>query len=196
MKKIILTGLIALIISMQPKAQEATNKLFTITSFGITVTGTYSEGFFKSKKVDGTNILWGLISWGGSSEIECLPGNAVCKIERILSVTFNRTINRNGEAGFEPVFTGDGSTPVFIGEKDGAFTFAVDMSQTAETQKPMYMGNVFELKAPFVLGPVAVRRLNLISSDTEEKGYVIPAGKYPLYRDGNIYYWTFTPPRK
>lgn len=197
MKKIVL--FIALFISttIATNAQESAKfKPFTFVGFGVTVTGTYSEGFLKSKVINGTNILWGLISWGGSTQIECLPGNAVCRVEVITNFQINKTVtNESGEKCFEAVATSDGSTPVVIGEKDGTLTFAIDYNQATSIVKKMCNGGTYDLKEPFVLYPALVEKLNL-SNDVEEKGYLIPAGSYPLYKDGNIYYWTFTPPGK
>jgi hypothetical protein len=34
-----------------------------------------------------------------------------------------------------------------------------------------------------------------MNTGTEAKGFVVPAGEYPLYKDGNIYYWTFNFPK-
>lgn len=195
MKKIFVLLGFSMILIAQTRAQTE-RRPFTLVALGVTITGTYSEGFLKSKTVNGTSILWGLVSWGGSNEITCLPGNAVCRIETITSISFNRTVtNDRGELCFEPVKVPNGNTPVLVGQKDGALTFAVDINQTDEAQRSGYTGKYYEVKSPFVLDPLAVKKLNL-SKDADDKGYVIPAGRYPLYRDGNIYFWTFTPPTK
>lgn len=197
MKKIVLLALICSLLILKTKAQEAAKNVpFTFVGFGITVTGTYSQGFREEVVVNGVNILWGAISWGGSTSLKCNPGNSICKIESITSFQLNRTtVNENGQTSFERIGTRDGSTPVLIGEKNGTLTFAIDLSQTAETEKNNYSGGYYILKSPFILGTAIVKKLNL-SSETEDKIYVIPAGKYPLYKDGNIYYWTFIPPNK
>ena len=174
---------------------QAKIKPFSVLMFGVTVTGTYADGCLSSTVVNGTNILWGLISWGGSTQITCTTGCLFCHVTAIISVgRMNVITNDAGDKCFEQVKTPDGSTPVLVGVKDGAVTFAIDIDQTAEHQKRYYENSVFELTSPFILGPELVKGLKLTDSD-EEMGYIIPAGKYPIYRDGNIYYWTFESPK-
>lgn len=102
-------------------------------------------------------------------------------------------VNESGEKYFTNANAPTGITPVYAGVKDGTLTFAVDIDQTVDGQKSSYTGEFYELSSPFILDPGAVKGLNLSGTD-EDMGYVIPAGRYPLYRDGKIFYWTFTPP--
>jgi hypothetical protein len=169
---------------------------FTISAFGMTITGTYSEGYMHRNVVNGTNILFGLITWGGSETIECRPGPAVCRIENIVSFQVNRTIvNEKGEKGFQSIKVNDGSTPVVIGVGETGITFAVDITQVSEQKRGLYNSSEWSVEKAFVLAPNVVRALNLYNGP-EEKGYLIPAGNYPLYKDGNIAYWTFQKPQQ
>lgn len=203
MKKIIFIVLFGTLFLNKSNAQGSKNeesaakiKPFSVSLFGVTVTGTYSEGCMSTYVVNGTSILWGAISWGGSTQITCSAGCSFCKVETVISIgRMAVTTSDAGEKCFEKANAPKGVTPVLVGVKDGALTFAVDIKQTAEHQKNLYNTGIFELTSPFVLDPGAVKSLQLVNSDAE-MGYIIPAGKYPLYKDGDIYFWTFEPPKQ
>ncbi|MCX6319292.1 MAG: hypothetical protein NTW29_18595 [Bacteroidetes bacterium] len=196
MKKIVIILVAGLFITVNSKAQLADKmKPFTFSGFGITVTGTYSEGFLNQTVVNGTSILWGLISWGGSTQTTCSPGSAVCRIEQIFSVQVNRTITspENGLKSFDMGANNDLYNPVVIGEKDGNLTFAVDLTKVSASSRSRYESDEWVLERSFVLTPDVVKSLGLYTGK-EEMGFIIPAGRYPLSKDGNIAFWTFNKP--
>jgi hypothetical protein len=176
------------------QVSQKTNKPFSFTSFGVTITGTYSEGRLYRSTVGGTNILWGLISWGSSEVIDCRPGATVCRIEQILSVQLGRTVTNNiGQKGFEDIQGVTGASPVVIGVNEGNITFAVDLTQVSVEKRSLYKGSEWRQENAFVLAPNVVKALKLYNGK-EDMGFLIPAGNYPLQKDGNIAYWTFKKP--
>ncbi len=185
---------ITLVISVGAGAQlSQRDKPFSIHLFGVTITGTYSEGYMERAHINGTNILFGLITWGGSDMITCHPGSGICRIETILNFQLRSVLSdRTGKHGFEKIPVQPGQEPVLIGVNESGITFAVDLTQVPERRKANYGASTFELEREFVLPPDIVRGLGLYRGKGE-MGYIIPRGSYPLYRDGNIAYWTFTP---
>lgn len=195
-KSVSLIIIVSLLSNVGKSQSTQRNKPFTFNGFGFTITGTYSEGYLYRNTVNGTNILFGLISWGGSEIMECRPAPTICRIEQILSVQVNRTItNARGDNGFPTIKVNDGTTPVVIGVGDAGITFAVDMTQVSQQRRALYSGAEWRLENAFVLAPNVVKALNLYDGP-DDKGYVIPAGNYPLYKDGNIAYWTFQKPQR
>lgn len=177
-------------------AQESGKiKPFSISIGSVTVTGTYSEGRLYRNTVNGTSILWGLITWGGSQVIDCRPGNEICIFEMSVSVGFRgfRT-NERGEKGLELVETPGNTYPVLINTDGRDITFAVDIEQVSSEKKALYLESEWKLENDFVLAPNIVKQLNLYDGKGE-MGFVIPAGTYPLKRDGNIRYWTWQRPK-
>lgn len=177
-------------------AQEPSLKRpFSIGGGAITVTGTYSEGQMYKRKVNGTNILWGLMSWGGSQEIDCRPGNGVCVVS--VSVSFHFKGVTTSQTGTKSLaFTGKtaGAYPVVVSKEGNTICFVVDIGLVPSERKLPYESGTWTVTTPFVLSPETVRELGLYSGP-EAMGFVIPAGNYPLYRDGNIRYWTWTIPQ-
>lgn len=179
--------------SAQETAQR--KKPFTLSGLGFTVTGIYSEGRLEHYTTGGGSVFFGLITWGGTSVTRCLPGPGVCKLEVITSISVNRVItDENGDNGFEPVKRSADETPVLVTANKNEITFAVDIRQVSENQRQRYDATIWNVENGFALGPEMVKRLGLYQG-SEPMGYIIPAGQYPLYRDGNIAYWSFQPPR-
>lgn len=198
MKKFIMLGLITVLVSNCVIGQQAKTKPFTITAGGFTVTGTYYEGTLRLRTVNGTSILWGMITWGGSSVRDCLPSSNVCMLEVVTSITIGTkgaiVADGNGVKSFQQREIPSGCFPIFIDAGPGSITFAVDINKVSEGARRSYTTGTWKLASPFVLGPEVVKALKM-NTGTEEKGFVIPAGEYPLYKDGNIYYWTFNFPK-
>lgn len=186
---------VCLIINSVDAQESGKIKPFSITVGSVTITGTYSEGRLYRNTVNGTSILWGLISWGGSEIIDCRPANSICVFGVSVSVGFRgfRT-NERGEKGLELVETPANTYPVLVTTDGKEITFAVDMEQVSSDKKALYQGNEWKLESSFVLSPSIVKQLNLYNGN-EEMGFLIPAGIYPLKRDGNIRYWTWQRPR-
>ncbi len=176
---------------------QARHKPFSITFAGVTFTGTYSEGYLHRSVSGGFSAFWGLISWGGGETIECRPGSAICRIETIVSISAPKfRVDESGKNGFEKIEVKEGEYPVVVVAEEGKqISFAVDITQVPALKRSLYEQAIFELKDPFVLSPDIVRQLKLYDGP-EEKGFIIPAGKYPLYSDGNIIYWTWERPEK
>lgn len=196
MKRILLITATGLSLSLHLKAQTAgKTKPFTFSGFGITVTGTYSEGYLNQTVVNGTSILWGLISWGGSTQTTCNPGSAICRIEQIFSVQVNKTITNaeNGLKSFDMGSNNDLYNPVVVCVKDGNLTFAVDVTTVSEQKRGQYEADEWVVDRPFALTPDVVKALGLYEG-REQMGYIIPAGRYPISKDGNIAFWTFSKP--
>ena len=199
MKKFIMLGLITVLVSNCVIGQQAKTKPFTITIGGVTITGTYSEGSLYTSTVNGTNILWGMITWGGSSTLECRgPSTAVCRIEVVTSVSIGTkdaiVTNPDGVKSFKKTAVAPGTYPMLIDAGNNAITFAVDVNQVSSGVRNSFISGKWKVSTPFVLGPQVVKALGIYSG-SEEKGFLIPAGEYPLYKDGNIYYWTFNYPK-
>ncbi|HPH86303.1 MAG TPA: hypothetical protein PLC48_12620, partial [Ferruginibacter sp.] len=179
--------------------QQAKTKPFTITIGGVTITGSYSEGSLYTSTVNGTNILWGMITWGGSSTLECRGSStAVCRIEVVTSVSIGTkdaiVTNTDGVRSLKKIAGTSGTYPMLIDAGNNAITFAVDINQVSSGVRNSFISGKWKVSTPFVLGPQVVKALGL-NNGTEEKGFLIPAGEYPLYKDGNIYYWTFNYPK-
>ena len=139
------------------------------------------------------NILFGLITWGGSETINCKPGGGICRIETVLNFQLRGlTRDRSGQVGFEKIPVTPGREPVVVGVNDEGITFAVDLTQVPTTRLAGYASREFVLDREFILPPDIVRNLGLYKG-SGLMGYVVPKGRYPLYRDGNIVYWTFNP---
>ena len=190
----LLAGIVSLICITTANAQLTQRiKPFSMHLFGVTITGTYSEGYLERQHINGTNILFGLITWGGSETINCKPGSGICRIETVLNFQFRGlTRDRSGQVGFEKIPVAPGREPVVVGVNDEGITFAVDLTQVPATRLTSYASRDFVLEREFILPPDIVRNLGLYKG-SGQMGYIVPKGRYPLYRDGNIVYWTFNP---
>jgi len=198
MKKFIMLGLITVLVSNCVIGQQAKTKPFTVTLGGITISGTYYEGNLRLSTVNGTSILWGMITWGGSSVRDCFPSTNICMVEVVTSVTIGTkgaiVSDVNGVKSFVKRDIPSGCFPMFIDAGPGSITFAVDINQLSDGARRNYTTGTWKLSSPFVLGPEVVKALKM-NTGSEAKGFVVPAGEYPLYKDGNIYYWTFNYPK-
>lgn len=193
LKSIIVASMMISVIGVaQVSGQESSGKkIKPFTVFGVTVTAVYSQGYLYQQTVGGTSILWGLISSGGSTVIDCRPGDAVCKMEFTFSL--NRVVeDENGNKGFDNI--DENISPVIVANENGRITFAVDVRYLSPEKRMQYEKPEWTVNSAFVLSPDVVRSLKLYEGK-EEMMYMIPAGSYPLYRDGNIAFWTFEPPK-
>jgi hypothetical protein len=166
-------------------------KIKPFTVFGVTLTAVYSQGYLYQQTTGGTNFGWGLVTHGGSSVIDCRPGDAICKME--FSLSLNRVVvDANGNKGIDK--TDDDISSVVLSNENGRISFGVDVRQLSPDNRMLYEKPEWKVNSAFILSPEVVRALKLYEGK-EEMVYVIPAGSYPLYRDGNIAFWTFEPPR-
>lgn len=169
-------------------AQDARKKPFMLHLDGHVITGQYSYGKVRS----GTVLVPGfaLLTSG-----DCLPGNSICFYNVVVHRKYAGIgINKAGERSL--IITGADSSnyPVVVTRNGSEFQFAVDISQIPAPRKGQYQSQTWTVESPFVLSPQAVRDLGLYAG-TEPMAFVIPAGQYPLYQDGNIRYWTYKIPQ-
>jgi hypothetical protein len=176
-------------------AQELSTKTpFSISLPGITITGTYSQGYMYKHTVNGTNILWGLISWGGEQTIECRPGNSICVFNLSTSIHLRGIqTNKSGQKSLDFAGVAKEGYPVVVSKNGNTLQFAVDVQYVPAAARTMYRSGTWKVENSFVLDPQTVRDLGLYSG-SEPMGFIIPAGEYPLHHDGNVSYWTWTIP--
>jgi hypothetical protein len=120
----------------QVSAQEVSGKkIKPFTVFGVTLTAVYSQGYLYQQTVGGTSILWGLFSSGGSTVVDCRPGDAVCKMEFTFSI--NRVVeDGNGDKGFDNI--DENISPVIVANENGRITFAVDVRHLSSEKRMQY----------------------------------------------------------
>lgn len=180
-------------VNAQAKTSGPKPEPFIIVINGQAVTGNYLRGQMYYSNVTNT----GSSGTYPSQQMECRPGSSICFFDVVVHNKFTGVVtNASGQKSLDikGVENLKGSYPVVISRSGNDLQFAVDLSYLPAEQRSAYQSSTWKVENPFALSPQTVRELGLYSG-TESMSYIIPAGNYPLYRDGNITYWKFGIPQ-
>jgi hypothetical protein len=159
---------------------------------GQTYTIQYRSGFFYSTT---TTILWGLYKYTSTG---CKPGDGICDIVHvwekggrlILSPPPRIGLDAKGKITLEGIsdYTKEGFEgylcvfPKNVFSNKKIVAFISDITKT--TYPEWYTSDILHLKRPFAIEPILC-----YESGIPPKNQIVPAGNYPLYKEGNVCLW-------